>query len=91
MARPKVHPKTLARIRREVYTRDAFTCQVCGWTAIVPEDWNSAYTLAGENSAGIHVSLELDHVLPFSRGGKFTLDNLQTLCNRCNCRKGSKV
>ncbi len=28
--------------------------------------------------------LELDHVIPVCRGGKSSLDNLQTLCKRCN-------
>jgi len=28
--------------------------------------------------------LEVDHVVPVCRGGKNTMDNLQTLCKRCN-------
>jgi hypothetical protein len=34
-------------------------------------------------------NLEIDHIKPISRGGKSTLDNLQTLCHDCNQRKGS--
>ncbi len=32
--------------------------------------------------------LTLDHVLPKSRGGKSTWDNLVTACKRCNSKKG---
>ena len=35
--------------------------------------------------------LEIDHIWPIAKGGKTTLDNLQTLCHRCNARKGDSV
>jgi superfamily II DNA or RNA helicase len=31
-----------------------------------------------------------DHIVPWSRGGTTTLDNLQALCGSCNLRKGSR-
>ena len=34
--------------------------------------------------------LNLDHVIPDSAGGGFTLDNLVVACKQCNHRKGSK-
>ena len=36
------------------------------------------------------VKLHVDHIKPVSRGGKSVLSNLQTLCEDCNCGKGSK-
>lgn len=36
-------------------------------------------------------SLTLDHVLPRSRGGKFSWDNLVTSCVSCNARKGDRT
>lgn len=36
------------------------------------------------------VKLHVDHVVPVSRGGKSVMDNLQTLCEDCNCGKGNK-
>lgn len=33
--------------------------------------------------------LEIDHIIPIAKGGKTVYDNLQTLCRRCNKRKGS--
>lgn len=35
--------------------------------------------------------LEIDHIIPIAKGGKSTPDNLQTLCHRCNVRKGSNI
>ena len=32
-----------------------------------------------------------DHIIPWWRGGKTTLDNLQMLCNKCNKGKGGKM
>lgn len=37
---------------------------------------------------GLHGELTLDHVLPKSRGGRTSWDNLVTACKRCNARKG---
>lgn len=34
--------------------------------------------------------LEIDHIIPISKGGKSTYDNLQTLCHHCNYNKGSE-
>ncbi|MCA6075190.1 HNH endonuclease [Fulvivirga sp. 1062] len=37
---------------------------------------------------GTHNELTLDHVMPRSRGGKSSWDNLITACKRCNAFKG---
>jgi len=37
------------------------------------------------------VKLEVDHIVPVSKGGKSTMDNLQTLCERCNRGKRDKI
>lgn len=35
--------------------------------------------------------LTIDHVIPFSRGGRTEESNLQTLCRTCNSKKGTKI
>jgi 5-methylcytosine-specific restriction endonuclease McrA len=36
-------------------------------------------------------SPQCDHVVPITRGGKSTLDNLVTSCKRCNSSKKGKT
>jgi len=35
-------------------------------------------------------NLEIDHLVPFSLGGRTELENLQLLCKKCNLKKGKK-
>jgi 5-methylcytosine-specific restriction endonuclease McrA len=37
------------------------------------------------------VSMHIDHVMPFSKGGQTVLENLRPLCPPCNLRKGNRV
>ena len=39
---------------------------------------------------GSRENLEVDHIIPISKGGKTVVSNLQTLCHRCNVEKGAK-
>ena len=36
-------------------------------------------------------TLKIDHKIPVARGGKTTLDNLASSCERCNTEKGQKT
>ena len=36
------------------------------------------------------VRLHVDHIVPFSQGGRTCLENLQVLCERCNLGKGNR-
>ncbi len=40
---------------------------------------------------GSYADLEVDHIYPVSKGGKSNVDNLQTLCHRCNSLKSNKI
>ena len=59
------------RLRFRVMQRDNFRCCICG--ASPAKDPN--------------VELHIDHIIPWSKGGETTIDNLQTLCSKCNLGK----
>ena len=40
---------------------------------------------------GSRYNLEIDHIIPIAKGGKSTMNNLQTLCHRCNVKKGANI
>lgn len=47
--------------------------------------------LYGLDDNGQEVLITKDHIIPKSRGGKDELENYQTMCVRCNKRKGNKT
>lgn len=63
------------QLREQVLIRDNYTCQLCG---------NSR-----ENEPNL--LLEVDHIVPIAKGGLTEIDNLQTLCWKCNRSKSAKV
>lgn len=64
-----------SKLRKQIKERDGYACLQCG------------VSIASEP----HLLLEVDHIMPVSRGGLSTLENLQTLCWRCNRSKGAKI
>lgn len=58
-----------------------------------PEKWHALCLHYGDCCLGCRQKRELfpDHIVPKSRGGSDTMDNLQPLCRRCNSRKGVKT
>lgn len=63
------------QLRTQIKERDHYACRSCG------------VSLAAEP----HLLLEVDHILPVSRGGLSMPENLQTLCWKCNRSKGAKL
>jgi len=40
---------------------------------------------------GTRNKLTIDHIIPLSKGGLHEIENLQVLCNSCNCKKSGKI
>lgn len=40
---------------------------------------------------GSKENLQLDHIIPFSKGGATTIENLQLLCQKCNLEKSNHI
>jgi len=61
------------RQRFQVMRRDGFRCRICG------------------RSPASHpgVQLDIDHIVPWSKGGETAIGNLQTLCSDCNQGKAA--
>jgi hypothetical protein len=49
------------------------------------------FNLYGIDADGSEVLMTKDHIIPSSRGGKDVINNLQTMSEPCNMRKGNKV
>jgi HNH endonuclease len=62
-------------LRNSIKQRDNYTCKICNLS--IRDEPN--------------LLLEIDHIMPLSKGGITTLTNLQTLCWRCNRSKGNKI
>ena len=63
------------RLREEIKSRDNFSRQKCG--------------ISAKNTSNL--LLEIDHIMPISKGGITSMGNLQTLCWKCNRSKGAKI
>lgn len=62
-------------LREKIKERDNYTCQMCN-VSTREQDL---------------LLLEIDHIIPVSKGGLSTFDNLQTLCWKCNRTKSNKI
>lgn len=63
------------RLRWKVMRRDNFKCCLCGASP------------AKDPSVELHI----DHIVPWSKGGETTLNNLRTLCSKCNLGKSDLI
>ena len=61
------------RLRFRVMQRDNFKCCTCGASP------------AKDPSVVLHI----DHIIPWSKGGETVMENLQTLCSKCNLGKSN--
>ena len=58
------------------------------WAVLARDQWTCCS--CGRSARQDSVLLEVDHIVPRSRGGTNTLENLQTLCKKCNIGKSNR-
>lgn len=68
--------------RKTVLKRDNYTCQICGISRPFLDELCPGL--------GDYLRLEIDHIISIKQGGTSDISNLQTLCWRCNSKKGAK-
>ena len=63
------------KLRYQVLKRDNFKCCACG----------------ASPAKDPTIELHIDHIIPWSKGGETTMENLQTLCSKCNIGKSDLI
>lgn len=71
------------KVSRQAYQKDKIPRKL--WKRVMERDGYRCVTCAG------HVDLCCDHVVPESKGGPTTFENLQAMCRPCNSRKGNRT
>lgn len=69
-----------------LYKRDNGKCYLCGKIC----DWNDITEKDGTLIAGATYP-SIDHVVPLSKGGKHSWDNVRLACRECNGKKSDKL
>lgn len=62
-------------LRYDVLKRDSCKCVICGQSP----------------ATNHNTTLHIDHIVPFSKGGKTNIENLRTLCKDCHLGKSDKI
>lgn len=86
--------KAHAALRVHIYSRDNYSCQICGCRAAhVPDDYDGHRALHIEETTekGNPIALVVDHIVSLANGGSTVPDNLRTLCATCNNDKARTV
>lgn len=88
---PHYHARLMATAKRSQHRRRARLVAVGG--SYSQAEWQWLCALYGHRCVrcGAVGPLSVDHVVPISKGGRNTIDNLQPLCGSCNSRKHTKV
>lgn len=60
---------------------------------VFPKEWTDRLLQYNGCCAfcGSSESIEVDHIIPLSRGGKHCIENVQPLCRSCNAKKSDKI
>ncbi|MEQ9326650.1 MAG: HNH endonuclease domain-containing protein [Rhodospirillales bacterium] len=87
-------------LKNTVLARDGYFCQFCGIPVILQQaqsvlrKFYGSEIRWGNRNAEKHTAfqaldLDFDHILPLSRGGDNSVENLIVACAPCNCGRGN--
>lgn len=78
--------------RQIIFTRDAWTCVYCGLEAnVLFKRINKPTRLIVIPRDKKGRMFEIDHIIPISKGGDNSFNNLVTSCWKCNNKKSNKT
>jgi len=88
-------------VRLAVMVRDNCTCQYCGKRGEPIMRYGVPRVVENPKSIKLQemdyyngpdvISFHLDHIIPISKGGQNTVENLVLCCRHCNLSKGAKT
>lgn len=82
---------SVIRLVRFVHVPRKFRRQVTNTFLFARDDYRCMYCDRHRSDLRGREFLTRDHVVPLSRGGRNTWDNVVTACSPCNNRKGSRL
>ena len=84
----KIHTRKKVKSyeRYYLFEKNNYRCVNCNLAFPKPLNYDGRNTIIFNN-----LWLEIDHIVPISRGGIDDIENKQILCNVCNCKKGNKL
>lgn len=85
-ARAKEHPFDKGITLYYLYVRDKGKCYMCGREC----DWNDSYYKGNVFIAG-DTYPSIEHIVPLSKGGAHTWENIKLACRKCNYMKSDSL
>lgn len=72
---------------KDLFKRDNGVCAICGKRC----RWDDSSTRDDGTFLAFGDYPSIDHIVPLSKGGKHSWNNVQLACRSCNSRKGNRV